>query len=64
MQILSYIGVAALASYTKLSIVVNLHHNQNNDITLFVAGAATQLGSLIGAVIFFILVYFTNIYVY
>lgn len=62
LQVFAYIAVSALASYTKLSIVVQLHTNQNNDVSLFMAGLVTQFGSLLGAVLFFVLVYFTNIY--
>lgn len=62
LQVFAYIAVSAITSYTKLSVVVQLHHTDNNDVALFIAGTVTQLGSLIGAVVFFFLVYFTNIY--
>ena len=62
MQVFAYVAVTAITSYTKLSVVVQLHHNDNNDVALFIAGAVTQIGSLVGAILFFILVYFTSIY--
>ena len=63
-QVFAYVIIAALTSYTKLSIVVQLHHNDSNDVALFVAGAVTQLGSLIGAILFLFLVYFTDLYTF
>ena len=57
-----FIAAAGLSAYVKLSIVVQLHCKENNDVTLFIAGAVTQLGSLLGAILFFVLVYFTDVY--
>ena len=55
--------VASLLSYCKLSIVVQLHNSeQDNGTALFLAGSVTQIGSLIGAVIFFVLVNYTNVF--
>ena len=63
MQVIVNISIAALTSYNKLSIAVQLHCNEENrDTSLFLSGAITQLGSLTGALLFFILVYFTNIF--
>lgn len=62
LQVAIYISIAALTAYTKLSIAVQLHSNDNNDTALFLAGAITQLGSLLGSVLFFILVFYTHIY--
>lgn len=61
-QVFSYVLIAALTSYIKLSIVVQLHCNEENDVTLFMAGMVTQIGSLCGAVLFFALVYYTRVY--
>ncbi len=61
-QVFAYITVAAIASYTKLSIAVQLHHDHDKDVALFLAGAITQIGSFVGSILFFALVFFTNIY--
>jgi len=55
------VGVASLVAYCKLSIAVQLHSSSHDSGTaLFLAGCVTQLGSLIGALLFFVLVYYTN----
>jgi hypothetical protein len=61
-QVLVYVIIAVLTSYTKLSIIVQLHCKAQNNVTLFMAGTATQLGSFCGAILFFVLVYFTALY--
>ena len=55
--------VAALAAYIKLSIMVQLHGQSSNHLALFIAGVVVQLSSLIGALLFFVLVYFTDTYI-
>lgn len=55
--------VNATASYAKVGIAFQLHADQTSkDLALLMNGVFTQLGSLLGAVLFFCLVYFTHIF--
>ncbi len=57
------VSISGLVAYAKVGAVVQLHTRQDNrDVALLLAGLITQLGSLLGAVLFFVLVYFTNIF--
>ena len=55
--------ISALVAYTKVGIAVQLYvRGEDRDTALLLAGIITQLGALLGAVLFFVLVYFTNIF--
>lgn len=55
--------ISALVAYTKVGIAVQLYvQGKDRDTALLLAGIITQLGALLGAVLFFVLVYFTNIF--
>lgn len=55
--------ISALVAYTKVGIAVQLYvRGKDRDTALLLAGIITQLGALLGAVLFFVLVYFTNIF--
>lgn len=57
------IAVAALVSYAKVGAVVQLHCSQSDkDTALLLAGVVTQIGSVLGALLFFVLVYYTNVF--
>ena len=60
-----YIAISAAVSYTKVAIVTQLHsHEKDRDSALFLAGIAVQLGSLLGAVLFFFLVNSAKVFHY
>ena len=62
-QVVVPTAISALVSYTKVGVVVQLHDKERDqDTALLLAGIVTQLGSLLGAVLFFILVYYANIF--
>ena len=53
----------ALVSYSKVSLVVILHgQGTDRDSALFLVGVVIQLGAFLGAVVFFVLIYFTDLY--
>ena len=55
--------MTGLGSYTKVAIAVTLHADSvAPDLALILNGICTQLGALLGAVVFFILVYFTDLF--
>lgn len=54
------VSIAGLVAYAKVGAVVQLH--VDGDIALYLAGLVTQLGSLLGALLFFVLVYYTNLF--
>ena len=57
------VAISALVAYAKVGVVVQLHTQaQERDTALLLAGLVTQLGSMLGAVLFFVLVYFTDIF--
>lgn len=57
------VSISALVSYTKVGVVVQLHVREvDKDTALFLAGMVAQLSSLVGAVLFFGLVYYTRIF--
>ena len=59
------VAIGALASYAKVGIAVQLHADKSNkDAALLANGILTQLGSLLGALLFFVLVNFTNLFSY
>lgn len=52
-----------MVTYTKVGIAVIMHNDPvNNDTALLLNGISTQLGSLLGALLFFCLVYYTSIF--
>lgn len=58
-----HVTISALVAYTKVGIAVQLYvQGEDRDTALLLAGIITQLGALLGAVLFFVLVYFTNIF--
>ena len=60
-QVCVNIAVAALVSYAKVGAVVQLHSSQTDrDTALMLAGVVTQIGSLVGSLLFFVLVYYTD----
>ena len=62
-QITANAAMTALGSYTKVTIAVVLHSDKiAPDIALILNGICTQLGALIGAVVFFSLVYSTDLF--
>lgn len=55
--------MSGLGSYTKVTIAVTLHSDKvAPDVALILNGLCTQLGSLLGAVLFFNLVYSTHLF--
>ena len=55
--------LTALGSYTKVAIAVVLHSDRvAPDIALILNGLCTQLGAFLGAILFFNLVYFTDLF--
>lgn len=58
------IAISSLASYAKVGAAVQLHSNAqgNRDTLLFLAGIVTQIGSLLGALLFYVLVYYTDVF--
>ena len=55
------IAVTALVSYAKVGAIVQLHSSQaDRDTALMLAGVVTQIGSLVGSLLFFVLVYYTD----
>ena len=64
LQVVVYIAISAVVSYTKVDIVTQLHSQEDRDSALFLAGIVVQLGSLLGAVLFFFLVNSANIFHY
>ena len=58
-----HVTISVLVAYTKVGIAVQLHvQGKDRDTALLLAGIITQLGAMLGAVIFFVLVYFTNVF--
>ena len=54
---------SALVSYTRVCVAVQLHtQEKDRDMALLLAGITTQLGAMLGAILFFVLVYFTDIF--
>ena len=52
-----------VVAYSKVGLVILLHgQGSERDSALFLVGVVIQLGSFVGAVIFFCLVYFANIF--
>ena len=63
LQVVVNIIVSASSSYAKVSIAFQLYADKTSrDLALLMNGVFTQLGSLIGAVLFFSLVYFTSVF--
>jgi len=57
------VAISAVVSYTKVGVAVQLYvQGRDKDSALLLAGIVTQLGSLLGAVLFFVLVYYTTIF--
>lgn len=63
LQVAANVSISALVSYTKVGVVVQLHAREaDKDTALLLAGVITQLSSLVGAVILFALVNYTQIF--
>ena len=63
LQTCVYIAIQVVVSYIKVSLVVLLHTQAaDRDSALILVGVAIQLGSMFGAVLFFLLVIFTDIF--
>lgn len=65
LQVLVNVAISVIVSYMKVGSIVQLHtNNGDRDTALLLAGVAFQLGSLLGAVLFFLLVYYADIFHY
>ena len=63
LQVVVNVIISVTSSYAKIGIVFQLHADQTNKgLALLMNGVFTQLGSLLGAILFFCLVYFTGIF--
>jgi riboflavin transporter 2 len=61
--IIVYVLLKGLSCYTKVGITNILHSDPcSSDTALFLNGISTQTGSLVGSVLFFVLVYYSNLY--
>lgn len=62
-QVIIHLTAIALVSYTRVCVAVQLHtQEKDRDMALLLAGITTQLGAMLGAILFFVLVYFTDIF--
>ena len=62
-QVVVNVAIGALSSYAKVGVAVQLHADKiNKDVALLANGVFTQLGSMLGALLFFILVNFTDLF--
>ena len=62
-QVIIHLTAIALVSYTRVCVAVQLHtQEKDRDVALLLAGITTQLGAMLGAILFFVLVYFTDIF--
>ena len=62
-QVIIHLTAVALVSYTRVCVAVQLHtQEKDRDMALLLAGITTQLGAMLGAILFFVLVYFTDIF--
>ena len=62
-QVVVYVVFKAVVAYTKVSLVVLLHNQgADRDSALFLVGVVIQLGSFLGALLLFSLVYFTDLF--
>ena len=62
-QVAANVCVSGLVSYTKVGVVVQLHaREKDKDTALLLAGVVTQLSSLVGAVVLFALVNYTQVF--
>ena len=58
-----HIAISAVVSYTKVAVVTQLHScEKDRDSALLLGGIAVQLGSLLGALLFFFLVNYAKIF--
>ena len=62
-QIIVNVILNTMVTYTKVGIAVIMHNDPiNNDTALLLNGISTQSGSLLGALLFFCLVYYTSFF--
>lgn len=61
-QVLANIAISAMIAYIKVGVTVQLHSYSEKNLALTVGGVVNQLGSLIGAMLFFGLVNYTDIF--
>lgn len=62
-QVIVNVAISAMVTYAKVGVTSQLHgYSENQNLALTVGGVVTQLGSLTGALVFFALVYYTNIF--
>ena len=62
-QVIIHLTAVALVSYTRVCVAVQLHtQEKDRDMALLLAGITTQLGAMLGAILFFVLIYFTDIF--
>lgn len=58
-----YVVFSGMVAYSKVGLVVLVHgQGKDRDTALFLVGVAIQLGSFFGAILFFCLVYYTNLF--
>lgn len=63
LQVSVYVTLNAVVAYSKVGLVVLLHgRGTDRDSALLLVGVAIQWGSLLGAFLFFCLVYFTPLF--
>lgn len=60
--VLANIAISAMIAYIKVGVTVQLHSYSEKNLALTVGGVVNQLGSLIGAMLFFGLVNYTDIF--
>lgn len=60
--VLVNVAISSMVAYVKVGVTVQLHSYSEKNLALTVGGVVNQLGSLLGAMLFFGLVYYTNIF--